>query len=203
MKIVGITGTIAAGKGTIAKILEKEHGFKPLSVRGFLNDELAIRGKESNRDNMRELANELRKEHGAGYIVKQLYLQALKEGTSCIIESIRCVGEVDELRKISEDLRKDKNSENPFILLGVDADREVRWERSNGRGGKFDNISFEKFVEQEEKESVSEDPTKQNLRKCLEICDVVFNNDGTFDELEKEVKEYFVPKENVELDQKS
>jgi dephospho-CoA kinase len=46
MKIVGITGTIAAGKGTIAKILEEEHGFVSLSVREFLREKLAERGIE-------------------------------------------------------------------------------------------------------------------------------------------------------------
>lgn len=203
MKIVGITGTIAAGKGTIAEILKKEHDFTPLSVRGFLDEKLREQGKESNRDNMRELANELRAKYGAGHIVRQLYLEALKEGKPCIIESIRCVGEVEALRRISEELMQEEGSENPFILLGVDADRETRWERSNVRGGKFDGVSLEEFVEQEEKESISENPSEQNLRKCLELCDVVFNNDGTKEELEIEVKEYFSPNENIELEQKS
>ena len=41
--IIGITGTLGAGKGTIASYLVKEKGFKHFSVREFLNKELQKR----------------------------------------------------------------------------------------------------------------------------------------------------------------
>jgi dephospho-CoA kinase len=37
----------------------------------------------------------------------------------------------------------------------------------------------------------SNDPAKQNLKACLERADVVFINNGTLEELEIKVKEYF------------
>ncbi len=40
MLIIGITGTLGAGKGTIVEYLEKEMGFDHLSVRDFITKEI-------------------------------------------------------------------------------------------------------------------------------------------------------------------
>ncbi|MBQ7073715.1 AAA family ATPase [bacterium] len=60
MKIVGITGTNASGKGTIVDYLVKNKNFTHYSVRAFLIQELEKRNLPVDRDHMRELGNELR-----------------------------------------------------------------------------------------------------------------------------------------------
>ena len=37
MRIVGITGTLGAGKGTVVEYLTQQKGFKHYSARGLLN----------------------------------------------------------------------------------------------------------------------------------------------------------------------
>ena len=61
MIIIGITGTIGAGKGTIVEYLTDKKGFTHYSVRSFLIDEIKKRGFEVNRDSMVLVANDLRK----------------------------------------------------------------------------------------------------------------------------------------------
>jgi dephospho-CoA kinase len=185
MHIIGITGTNGAGKSTIVDILKRNYNYKDFSVREYLTEELQNRGLEVNRDNMRDLANEIRENKGAGYIVKELYKKALNSNCLCIIESIRCVGEIETLRDIAQ------KSNSQFILLGVDADQKIRYERSIKRKGNLDQISFEQFKRLEELEMQSNDPAKQNLKACLKRADVVFTNNGTLEELEIKVKEYF------------
>jgi dephospho-CoA kinase len=185
MHIIGITGTNGAGKSTIVDILKRNYNYKDFSVREYLTEELQNRGLEVNRDNMRDLANEIRENKGAGYIVKELYKKALNSNCLCIIESIRCVGEIETLRDIAQ------KSNSQFILLGVDADQKIRYERSIKRKGNLDQISFEQFKRLEELEMQSNDPAKQNLKECLKRADVVFTNNGTLEELEIKVKEYF------------
>jgi dephospho-CoA kinase len=185
MHIIGITGTNGAGKSTIVEILKRNYDYKDFSVREYLTEELQNRGLEVNRDNMRDLANEIRENKGAGYIVKELYKKALNSNCPCIIESIRCVGEIETLRDIAQ------KSNSKFILLGVDADQKIRYERSIKRKGNLDQISFEQFKRLEELEMQSNDPAKQNLKACLKRADVVFTNNGTLEELEIKVKEYF------------
>lgn len=58
--IIGITGTNGAGKGTAVEYLVKEKGFSHYSVSGYLTQVLKRRKKEINRDNLREIANEIR-----------------------------------------------------------------------------------------------------------------------------------------------
>lgn len=177
MLIIGITGTLGAGKGTIVDFLVREKGFRHFSVRGFISEEIVRRGLVVNRDSMVLVANDLRVTHTPSYIVDCLYETALASGTSCIIESIRTPGEVISLK-----------SKGNFYLLAVDADPRARFTRIAQRQSETDLISYETFIENEAREMNSDNPNHQNLRKCIEMADFVFNNDGSVGELEKTVE---------------
>ncbi len=177
MLIIGITGTIGAGKGTIVKYLTEQKQFKHYSVRSFLIDEIEKRKLIVNRDSMTMIANELRANHSPSFVTDQLYNKALITGSNCIIESIRTPGEIDSLR--------DKND---FYLFAIDAPSEIRYQRILLRKSETDNISYQTFIENENREMDTDDPNKQNLRKCIEMADFVFENSGSINELEKKVE---------------
>ena len=110
MIIIGITGTLGAGKGTIVEYLEERKGFTHFSVRAYLLEEIRRLGLPENRDSMVLVANELRSIHGPSYVTDQLYFKAAQIGKNCIIESIRTPGEVLSLR-----------AKGNFYLFAVDA----------------------------------------------------------------------------------
>ena len=93
MIIIGITGTLGAGKGTIVEYMVENKGFNHYSVRGFLLEEIRRLGMPENRDSMYNLANDLRAEHGPSYVTDRLYEKAVQEGKNSVIESIRTTGE--------------------------------------------------------------------------------------------------------------
>lgn len=178
MRIIGITGTLGAGKGTIVEYLQKQHGFAHFSVRDFLTAEIEKRKLPINRDSMVEVANDLRTKHSPSYIVEQLYEQAKKLGKDSIIESIRTMGEVKALRKL-----------DGFRLLAVDASPELRYKRIIERKSSTDSVSYETFLENEKREMNSTDDTKQNLSACIAAADFVLKNDGSFEALYKQIEE--------------
>lgn len=178
MKIIGITGTLGAGKGTIVDYLTKHHGFLHFSVRGYLTKIIEQRGMELNRDSLVAVANELREKNTPSFIAEELYREAKEAGKDCIIESIRTVGEVTALR-----------STGNFCLFAVDADQKLRYTRIVERASATDKINFETFADNEAREMNSTDPNKQNLGACMQLADFTFTNDGSFDELYRQVDE--------------
>jgi len=175
MIVIGITGTLGAGKGTIVDYLRNK-GFAHYSVRGFLLEEIRKKGMPENRDSMVVVANGLRAAHSPSYITDQLYLQALEHGKDTVIESIRTPGEIDSLRK-----------KGNFYLFAVDADPKKRFDRITIRKSETDNIDYLTFIENEKREMSSDDPNKQNLAKCREMADFIFDNNGNIKELNSKV----------------
>jgi dephospho-CoA kinase len=175
--IIGITGTIGSGKGTIVDYLVSQKGFTHFSVRDFLTEIIEQRGLPVNRDTMLLVANELRATHSPSYITDQLFERAKKSGKNAIIESIRAVGEIDSLRR-----NKD------FILFAVDADIHKRYERIVQRNSATDHIDFDTFVENEKREMANTDPTKLNLSECIKKADYVFTNDKSIIDLQQSVE---------------
>lgn len=178
MIVIGITGTIGAGKGTIVDYLQEKQGFNHFSVRGFLTREIEKRSMLLNRDSMVEVANELRAKYAPWYIVGELYKEAKESGGNCIIESLRTPGEVEHLRGMEN-----------FFLFAVDADPDIRYQRIQKRMNETDNISYEVFLENEKREMMSDDPNKQNISRCVEMSDFRFINNGNMEELYQQLEE--------------
>ena len=177
MIIVGITGTLGAGKGTVVNYLVENKGFRHYSVRDFIVKEIENRGLPVDRDHMVDVANDLRAKNSPSYIVDELYKEAVNAAHDSIIESIRTFGEIISLR--------DKGK---FLLIAVDADPKIRFERIKMRDSETDQISFKKFKEDEEKEMNSSDPNKQNLKRCITEADFTILNDGNLKDLYAQIE---------------
>ena len=172
MVIVGITGTLGAGKGTVVDYLEHEKDFAHFSVRDYLVGEMEKRGLANNRDNMVITANDLREKNSPSFIIEELYKEAQSLGKNAVIESIRTPGEVEFLKK-----------QGQFILLAVDADPEIRYRRIRQRKSSTDDVDYKTFLANEAREFTSTDPNKQNLKKCIEMADLVIPNNGSMEDL--------------------
>lgn len=175
MILLGITGTIGAGKGTVVDYLVKEKGFAHYSARNFIVEEIVRRHLPVNRDSMTDVSNDLRATHGPAYIIEQLYRHAQDGGKNAIIESVREVAGAEFIK------------ERGGFILAVDADRPVRYERITSRGSETDRVTFEEFVQQEEREMASGDPNKQNLLAVIEMADFYILNNGTLAQLHERV----------------
>lgn len=177
--IVGITGTDGAGKGTVVNYLVTNKGFTHYSARNIFEEEFVKRGMESNRANMRLIANELRAKHGNDFVVTY-YLDKMKKESveNAVIESIRTTAEADTLRN------------NNGLLLAVDADQKLRYERIKGRGSSSDKVTFEEFIAQEKLEMNDPDPNGMQKAKVIKMADYIFMNDKSFAEMEDNIDKF-------------
>lgn len=178
MIVIGITGTLGAGKGTIVEYL-KTRGFGHFSARDFIVEEVERRGLAVNRDTINMTANSLRQAHGPAYIIESLYKKAAATGNNTVIESLRVIGEVEAMRALGKD----------FVLFAIDADPKIRYERITLRASVTDNVSFEKFLSDESRESNGTEKWDMNLPACQALADYRLFNNGTIHELNKQVDE--------------
>lgn len=184
MKILGIVGPIACGKGVVVEHLIKKYGYVSFSLSSLLHDELKKRGITTyTRTTLQDLGDELRKKEGDGVLAKraiqQLKIQNL--GLRIIIEGIRNPGEVAFLRSIPG-----------FILIAVDAAQKVRFDRVIKREKPWDPKDWKSFLQVDGRDSADKgNMSGQHVRKCMSIADVHIKNNSDVEKVQKKVDRLF------------
>ena len=169
--IIGITGTNGAGKGTVVEYLVQK-GFAHYSVRAFLITEIERRRLPVDRSSMRDVANDLRRQHGPEYFDKIFLAEAKEKGQqNIIIESVRTIGSARYLK------------EQGAVLLSVDANRHIRYDRVTKRASHTDKVDFDTWVKEEEREWHNEAAHDMNVPGVMQMADYTLHNDGTVEEL--------------------
>ena len=175
--IVGLTGTYAAGKGTVAEYLIGR-GFQFYSLSDELRLLLREKGFMPTRDNLTKAGNTLRAKHGSGFLA-ELAIKRLRGSpsvTNSVVDSIRNTGEIAALKELKD-----------FFLVAVDAPVDIRYERAKKRGTERDPKSFSEFLVQEKREMGGKD-TEQQLAACMKEADFVVNNDTDYKNLYKQIE---------------
>jgi dephospho-CoA kinase len=170
--ILGVAGTLAAGKGTVVEYLVQKHGFAHYSSSDILKEILQERDQPLTRPYMSALADELSKEREGG-ILDLSHERAVRDGKSnYILEAIHRTSEADYIRRIGGK------------ILGVDAKLETRYARTVARSdGAKDDVTFEQFVESSKREDDGATGTGPNIRAVIGEADAVVNNDGSLEDL--------------------
>jgi dephospho-CoA kinase len=177
--IIGISGAIGGGKGTVVEYLLSKQRFAHYSSSDLLIKILEERGETVDRDGMNRVANELRAVNPAGVPAEnyQRYEEEDGEGDA-IFESIHSVPEADFIKSVGG------------IVIGIKADPDIRYERILKRGSIKDGVTKEKFIEQQKREEEgSEDQNKSNIFAVIAEADFILENNGTVEELHKKIDE--------------
>lgn len=178
--LIGVAGTNGSGKGAVIDYLVGTKGFSRYSARALLLEEVRARHLPETRASMREVANDLRREHGASYIVERLCAMA-KDDTNAVVESLRAVGEAEYLK-----------AQN-ITLIGVDAEQKIRYERvAQQADDELAHLSFEDFCTMEERERASTEEWDMNVFGVLDHADIHIQNNGTLEDLHYAVDEALV-----------
>jgi len=178
--VIGLTGPNASGKGEVANYI-KSKGFIYHSLSDILREEAKKQGIEPLRENLIKLGNDLRRKNGPSFLADRL-ISRLSKKENYVVDSIRNPAEVEVLREI-----------NNFILIGIDAPLEKRFERSLKRKRPGDAETLKDFIEKEGKEN-NKNLENQQLKTCLQMADVTIVNDSSMERLYKKIDE--ILKEN-------
>jgi dCMP deaminase len=168
--LIGLTGRNAAGKGEVAKHLQTK-SFYYYSLSDAIRDEIRARQLTITRERLIDVGNELREHFGPSVLADRI-LKRVDADKNYVIDSIRNPAEVEAFRKHTKN----------FKLLLVDAPLKVRFERSVMRNRESDPITFDDFVELENREAAG-DTTAQNMIQVERLADVVLVNDTSIEEL--------------------
>lgn len=167
--VVGITGTLLSGKGTVAEIL-KSKGFHYITLSAIVREEVSRLGLEPVRQNLQDVGNNLRKEFGGQVLVERALNKFRSYDTPLIIDGIRNVDEINFLKENCD-----------FKLIGVDAPLEIRWNRLKKRNRDSDLLNHDKFIIDDARDRGFNEPLNgQQVGMCLVQADFLINNDEDF-----------------------
>ncbi len=173
--IIGITGTIGAGKGTVVEYL-KSKGYSHYSISHVLRAMLASQGKHQGRSEMSHLAEELLHQRPGG--VFSIVLEHAKHdgATDFIVEAVHRESEAAFLRA------------HGAKIIGVDAPLEVRYERTHERAeGEKDAVTLEQFTEHSLREDEGKGDISSNIRAVINSADAVISNNSTVEHLHTQI----------------
>lgn len=178
IKIIGLSGTNGAGKGAAGHVLALKHNFLFISVTDLLREEARRRGLAIERENLRLISAEWRRQYGNSVLVDRAYEQyeELQDKYSGVaIDSIRNPFEADKIHELGG------------IVVWVDANIRTRYERiqrnlqERGRADE-DSKTFEEFQVEEEMEMKAPpggDAASLNMGAVKVRSDLVLNNEGS------------------------
>ena len=170
---IGLTGPNASGKGEVAGFLAG-FGFSVHSLSDIVRETATILRLEHTRDNLIAVGVRLREQGGPGVLAQRILGRLTGRA---VVDSIRSPAEVAVLRTLPN-----------FVLLGIDAPAELRFERSLRRGRKGDGATLEEFRRKEQLENAATE-TGQQLQRTFALADTVVRNDGTLEELRERTRE--------------
>lgn len=164
MIVIGLAGQRLCGKNLFAYYLRRKYGFSILDfTTNILAPILRKEGKPVTRDNLVNLAMSLRKKYGIDFLVKKL-CERMGEG-KYVIAGIRFPEEVIHIKK-----RFGKD----FILIGIECDVRIRYERTRRKGTKEDReMTYLDFLEKEKL------PTEKIIPETMKLAKLTLTNEKT------------------------
>lgn len=176
--IIGLTGPMASGKSTVVDALKSQGFNKHFTLSDIVREECVDQGLEVTRDNLMATGQSLREEFGAGVLGARALkkIKNVGENDNWIVDGIRNPAEAEELRKHPN-----------FILIANTAPEDLIISRILSRKRSDDTLD-ENAIRQKLRREMGEGepPEGQQVQKCIDMADYVFENTMPIDQVETE-----------------
>jgi len=177
LQIIGLAGTNGSGKDTVGHILAEQYGYLFISVTDLLRAEAKRRGEPVEREVLRTISAEWRRELGLGVLVDKAvaeYETVKDQYKGVVMASLRNPGEADRVHQLHG------------TVVWLDADAKVRYDRiqtnaaARGRSEE-DNKTFDQFLAEEAIEMQTPhggDEAQLNGAGVKAAADIFISNDS-------------------------
>jgi len=173
--IIALTGEIASGKDATKKYLTEKYGAQSVKFSQILRDVLKRLCLETSRDNLIDLSTILRERFGQDLLAKIIASDASSlDADIVVVDGVRRMEDVSYLSKLPN-----------FKLIRIEADSKIRYERMKIRNENIGDAekTYEDFMKDHERE------TEVTIPEVMSKADFALNNDGTFDDLYRQIEE--------------
>jgi dephospho-CoA kinase len=171
MKVVGVVGLPASGKGEFSRIAV-DMGIPVVVMGDVIRTTLMDRGLPPTDENLGEVSRELREQYGRAAIAQRcIPLIKAQDANLVLVDGIRSDAEVALFRETFEG----------FTLIAVEAPFEVRFQRLNDRKRSDDPSDEESMRIRDARE------LGWGLGRALEMADFTVRNEGSIQEFRDEV----------------
>jgi cytidylate kinase len=171
--IIGISGTNGSGKDTVGQILVEQFNYVFISVTDLLRQEARRRNLPADRNTLRTISAEWRRQSGLGVLVDKataVFSQQTSLG-KLALASLRNHGEVDRVHELGG------------IVLWLDAQPRLRYDRIQANAATRDRAAedqrtFDQFLADEQVEmQASGDAATLDMLQVKAQADIVIIND--------------------------
>ncbi len=175
MRVIGVVGQNGSGKDEVLKYLRSKHNVPFLSTGDMVREIAKKEGRETTRENLKEISERYFHEMGQGCFVKLVAEKIRSNGWQAAgISGIRSINDVRILREIFG---------NDFVLVDVYvSDPRQRFGRMVNRGEERDPHSYEQFLKQDQAEE-----ELFHIKDAEKQANHSISNDGTLIDMHKAI----------------
>jgi len=173
--ILGLVGSLASGKETTKKYLVEKYNAKDCRFSSILRDVLERVAVPNSRENLQKISTVLRANFGENLLAKAIAMDASKlDADIVVIDGVRRFTDIEHLNELPN-----------FILVKIDADPKIRYERMKKRNENAgdDKKTLEQFLEDHNAEADKQIP------EVMKSAKYSIDNSGSLEDLYKQIDE--------------
>jgi dephospho-CoA kinase len=172
-RIIGLTGQLGSGKGSVARYLAETYGAAIFKFSTYLSRVLDVMALEQSRDNLIRVSEALRGTFGEDALAHAIARDmTIVHAPMAVVDGLRRPEDLTFLKELPT-----------FLLVAVNATPEIRFSRIRARGEKTDedNLSWEQFQAHEQRSP------ELTIPQTMKLAAHTITNNGTEQELRDQI----------------